>query len=60
MAWLARKALAFIPLTRSNVPSDVPTPDWTDQIMQRVFFDPFWYLIFQLRDLLTPRQGMHP
>ena len=39
MAWLGRKTLAFIPLTRSNVPSDVPPPDWADQIMQRVYYD---------------------
>jgi hypothetical protein len=41
MTWLGLKTLAFIPLTRSNIPSDnPPPPDWTDQIMQRVFFDP--------------------
>jgi len=40
MTWLGLKTLAFIPLTRSNVPSDVPPQDWTDQIMQRVFFNP--------------------
>jgi hypothetical protein len=40
MAWLGLKTLAFIPLTRSNVPQDVPPPDWADQIRQRVFFDP--------------------
>ena len=41
MAWLGRKKLAFIPLSRTNIqPPDVIPPDWPDQIMQRVFFDP--------------------
>jgi hypothetical protein len=39
MTWLGLKTLAFIPLTRSNIPSDVPPPDWADQIMQRVYYD---------------------
>ena len=39
MAWLGLKTLAFIPLTRSNIPSDVPPPNWADQIMQRVYYD---------------------
>jgi hypothetical protein len=40
MAWLGLKKLAFIPLSRTNAqPPDVIPPDWTDQIMQRVFFD---------------------
>ena len=39
MAWLGLKRLAFIPLTRSNIPSDVPPPNWADQIMQRVYYD---------------------
>lgn len=39
MTWLGQKTLAFIPLTRSNVPSDVPPPNWADQIMQRVYYD---------------------
>ena len=39
MAWSGMKTLAFIPLTRSNVPSDVPPPNWADQIMQRVYYD---------------------
>ena len=39
MAWLGLKKLAFVPLTRSNIPTDVPPPDWADQILQRVFFD---------------------
>ncbi len=41
MTWLGRKKLAFIPLSRTNIqPPDVIPPDWPDQIMQRVFFDP--------------------
>ena len=41
MAWLGRKKLAFIPLSRTNIqPPDVIPPDWSDQIMQRLFYDP--------------------
>jgi hypothetical protein len=41
MAWLGRKKLAFIPLSRTNIqPPDIIPTDWPDQIMQRVFFDP--------------------
>ena len=41
MAWLGRKKLAFIPLSRTNIqPPDVIPPDWPGQIMQRLFFDP--------------------
>src|SRR3984885_16047221 len=41
MAWLGRKKLAFIPLSRTNVqPPDVIPPDWSCQIMQRLFFNP--------------------
>ena len=40
MAWLGRKKLAFIPLSRTNIqPPDIIPTDWPDQIMQRVFFD---------------------
>ena len=39
MTWLGLKKLAYVPLTRSNVPSDVPPPDWANQIMQRVYDD---------------------
>jgi len=40
MAWLGRKKLAFIPLSRTNAqPPDVIPPDWVEQITQRVFFD---------------------
>jgi hypothetical protein len=41
MAWLGRKKLAFIPLSRTGIqPPDVILPDWANQIMQRVLFDP--------------------
>jgi hypothetical protein len=41
MAWLGRKKLAFIPLSRINAqPLDVIPADWIEQIMQRLFFDP--------------------
>ena len=41
MTWVGLKTLAFIPLSRTAAqPPDIMPPDWTDQIMQRVFFDP--------------------
>src|SRR5215203_2596307 len=41
MAWLGRKKLAFIPLSRTNIqPPDVIPPNWPGQIMQRLFFNP--------------------
>ena len=41
MAWLGRKKLAFIPLSRTNAnPPDVIPADWIELIMQRLFFDP--------------------
>ena len=41
MAWLGRRKLAFIPLSRTNIePPDVIPPDWPGQIMRRLFFDP--------------------
>jgi hypothetical protein len=41
MAWQGRKKLAFIPLSRTNAqPPDVIPPDWSGQIMQRLFFNP--------------------
>jgi|SRR5271168_1037958 len=41
MAWLGRKKLAFIPLSRTNIqPPDVIPPDWPGLIMQRLFYDP--------------------
>ena len=40
MAWLGRKKLAFIPLSRTNAqPPDVIPTDWAEQIMRRVFLD---------------------
>jgi hypothetical protein len=39
MAWLGLKTLAYVPLTRSNIPTDIPPPDWANQIMQRVYDD---------------------
>jgi len=41
MTWLGLKRLAFIPLIRSNISTDVPPPDWPDQIGQRAFLDKF-------------------
>ena len=38
MAWLGRKKLAFIPLSRTNI--DTVPPDWSDNIMRRLLFDP--------------------
>ena len=38
MAWLGRKKLAFIPLSRTNI--DTVPPDWSDQIMRRLLFNP--------------------
>ncbi|MBV8684055.1 MAG: PASTA domain-containing protein [Caulobacteraceae bacterium] len=41
MAWLGRKKLAFIPLSRTGItPPDQIPPDWPGQIMQRLFYDP--------------------
>jgi hypothetical protein len=41
MAWLGRKKLAFIPLSRTNIQQpDVIPPDWSGQIRQRLLFDP--------------------
>jgi hypothetical protein len=40
MAWIGRKKLAFVPLSRTNAnpPDNIP-PNWPEQILQRVFFD---------------------
>ena len=38
MAWLGRKKIAFIPLSRTNI--DTVPPDWSDQIMRRLVFNP--------------------
>jgi hypothetical protein len=41
MAWLGRKKLAFIPLSRTNIqPPDVIPDEWAGKIMQRLFYDP--------------------
>lgn len=40
VAWLGRKKLAFIPLSRTNAsPPDVIPPDWVEQITQRIFYN---------------------
>ena len=41
MPWIGRKKIAFIPVYRSNAhPPDLIPTDWTNQILQRVLFDP--------------------
>jgi hypothetical protein len=41
MAWIGRKKLALVPLSRTNAnPPDQIPPNWEDQIMRRVVFDP--------------------
>jgi PASTA domain len=41
MSWIGRKKLALIPLYRPNAhPPDQIPPDWMNQIMQRVLYDP--------------------
>jgi hypothetical protein len=41
MSWIGRKKLALVPLYRSNAhPPDQIPPDWTNQILQRVLYDP--------------------
>ena len=54
MTWLGLKTLAYVPLTRSNIPSDVPPPDWADQIMQRVYDD------IDSKKTLVDRSLLHP
>jgi hypothetical protein len=40
MAWLGRKRIAFIPLSRTNAqPPDVIPTDWAERITQRLFYD---------------------
>ena len=41
-AWSGRKKLAFIPLHRPNAhpPDEAVPPDWANQILRRVLFDP--------------------
>ena len=41
MPWIGRKKLALVPLYRPNAhPPDLIPPDWPNQILQRVLFDP--------------------
>src|SRR5437879_2906878 len=41
MSWIGQKKLALIPLYRPNAhPPDQIPPDWTNQILQRVLFEP--------------------
>jgi hypothetical protein len=41
MIWLGRKKLALVPLYRPNAhPPDQIPPDWNNQILRRVLFDP--------------------
>jgi Ricin-type beta-trefoil lectin domain len=41
MAWLGRKRLTFIPLSRTDAQlPDILPPDWIDQIWQGVFLEP--------------------
>ncbi len=41
MSWIGRKKLALIPLYRPNAhPPDQIPPDWNNQILRRVLFDP--------------------
>ena len=42
MAWIGRKRLALVPLSRTNAhPPDQIPADWEDQILRRMLFDPF-------------------
>jgi negative regulator of replication initiation len=41
MTWIGRKKIAFIPLSRPNAhPPDVIPPDWENDILRRVLYDP--------------------
>jgi PASTA domain len=41
MAWIGRKKVALVPLYRPNAhPPDLIPPDWSNQILRRVLFDP--------------------
>jgi len=41
MAWVGRKKIAFVPLSRSNAhPPDFIPPDWENDILRRVLYDP--------------------
>jgi hypothetical protein len=41
MTWIGRKKIAFVPLSRRNAhPPDVIPPDWENDILRRVLYDP--------------------
>jgi len=41
MPWIGRKKIAFVPLSRPNAhPPDVVPPDWENDILRRVLYDP--------------------
>ena len=41
MTWIGRKKIAFVPLSRPNAhPPDVIPPDWENDILRRVLYDP--------------------
>ena len=41
MTWIGRKKVAFVPLSRPNaIPPDVIPPDWENDILRRVLYDP--------------------
>ena len=41
MAWIGRKKIAFVPLSRPNAhPPDFIPPDWENDILRRVLYDP--------------------
>ena len=53
MAWIGRKKIAFIPVFRPHAaPPDAIPPDWTGDILRRVFFDP------DAKTGLTDRYGL--
>lgn len=41
MSWIGRRKLAFVPVYRLHAhPPDVIPPDWSGEILRRVFYDP--------------------
>ncbi len=41
MAWIGKKKIAFVPLSRPNAhPPDFIPPDWENDILRRVLYDP--------------------
>ena len=41
MPWVGRKKIAFVPLSRPNArPPDLVPPDWENEILRRVLYDP--------------------